>query len=164
MSDSVFIETTIPSYFVARQPRSLLQSARQELTRRWWNTHRNEHVLYTSPLVLEEAAGGDPLLAERRLFLLAKLPVLEMTDQIASLGKELVQRGILPTVAGRDAAHIATAAVHGMDFLLTWNCRHIANAHIRKRISACFSAYGIEVPVICTPQEFLGDEDNPAKS
>lgn len=160
MPDAIFIETTIPSYYVARGSRNVVHLARQELTREWWDFHRSAYELYTSQVVLEEAAEGDSVMAQARLSLLDGIPLLDISDEVADLADELVQKSILPEVAGRDAIHIASSAVHGMQFLLTWNCKHIANPHIRERIRACFSKHGIDLPVICTPEEFIGDEDN----
>ena len=159
MPDAVFIETTIPSYYVARPSRNVVQLARQELTREWWDFHRASYDLYTSEVVLEEAADGDAVMAQQRLKLLASLPLLDISEHVADLADELVQSAILPPVAARDAIHLSSAAVHQMQFLLTWNCKHIANPHIRERIRTCFSRHGVELPVICTPEEFIGDED-----
>jgi hypothetical protein len=157
--DAVFIETTIPSYYVARPSRNLVQLARQELTREWWDFHRTAYDLFSSQLVLDEAADGDLATAQVRLELLNDLPLLDIDDQVSALADELVERAILPPVAARDALHISCSAVHRMQFLLTWNCKHIANPHIRERIRSCFSRHGIDLPVICTPEEFIGDDD-----
>ena len=160
MPDAVFIETTIPSYYVAKPSRNVVQLARQELTREWWDSRRTAYDLYTSEVVLEEAADGDAVMAGKRVTILAGIQLLDIDEQVAELAAELVQRGILPAVAARDAIHIATAAVHRMQFLLTWNCKHIANPHIRERIRACFARHGVDLPVICTPEEFIGDDDH----
>ena len=160
MPDAVFIETTIPSYYVARASRNVVQLARQELTREWWDLHRAVYDLYTSEVVLEEAVDGDADMARQRLELLAGIPLLDISAEVADLADELIQGAILPLVAARDAIHISSAAVHRMQFLLTWNCKHIANPHIRERIRTCFSRHGIDLPVICTPEEFIGDEDS----
>ena len=138
----------------------MVQLARQELTREWWEFHRTSYELYTSQVVLEEAADGDTGMAQNRLNLLAGIPLLDITEEVADLADELVQKGILPSVAARDAIHISSAAVHRMAFLLTWNCKHIANPHIRERIRNCFSRHEVDLPVICTPEEFIGDDDN----
>jgi hypothetical protein len=116
-------------------------------------------MLYTSEAVLEEAGEGDSLMADARLRLLAGIPLLDINEQVADLADELVQKGLVPATAARDAIHIAAASVHQMQFLLTWNCKHIANPHIREGIRACISRQGIELPVICTPEEFIGDDD-----
>lgn len=160
MPHSIFIETTIPSYYVSRPSRDLLQLARQELTRDWWDDQRQQFDLFTSQLVLDEAADGEPEKSSERLQLLAGIPLLDLNEQVQALAKKLVSSGILPSVAGRDAFHIAAAGVHRMDFLLTWNCKHIANPFIAERLLTCFSEVGVHLPVICTPEQFSADEND----
>ncbi len=161
MPDAVFIETTIPSYYVARPSRNLVQLTRQELMREWGDFHRATYDLYISQVVLDEAADGESTMAADRLRLLDGLRLLDVDEQVSALADEIVRRVILPPAAARDALHISCAAVHQMQFLLTWNCRHIANPHLRERLRACLSRHGIDLPVICTPEEFIGDDDNP---
>ena len=160
MPHSIFIETTIPSYYASRPSRNLLQFARQELTREWWDGQRHQFDLFTSQLVLDEAAEGDPAKASERLQMLSGLAILDLNEQVAALASELVERNILPILAGRDALHLAAAGVHGMGFLLTWNCKHIANPFIADRLQSCFSAMGVHLPVICTPEQFNTDDDD----
>lgn len=160
MPHSIFIETTIPSYYVSRPSRNLLQFARQELTREWWDGQRQLFDLFTSQLVLDEAADGEASKAYERLALLAGIPLLDLNEQVQTLAKEVISRGILPSVASRDASHIAAAGVHRINFLLTWNCKHIANPFIADQLHACFSQAGLHLPVICTPEQFFADETN----
>jgi len=160
MPHSIFIETTIPSDYVSRPSRNLLQFARQELTREWWDGQRHEFYLFTSQLVLDEANEGEPAKAAQRLQLLESLELLDLNDQVEALATALVGRRILPATAIRDASHLAAAGVHGMDFLLTWNCRHIANPFIADRPHSCFSEMGVHLPTICTPEQFISDDDN----
>jgi len=157
MPESVFIETTIPSYLVARRSRDVVQVARQELTAEWWSLQRQKYELFSWQIVLDEIARGEPEMARRRLELLDGLPLLDIDDAVTALAKELVEDSIVPEKAADDAFHIACSGIHRMDYLLTWNCRHIANPHIQRRIRACFSRQGIDVPVICTPEEFVGN-------
>lgn len=159
MLHSIFIETTIPSYYVARPSRDLIQFARQELTREWWDTRRHDFDLRTSQLVLDEAAGGEPVKAEKRVKLLDRIPLLDLNEQVEALATELLSVGVLPAIAGRDAYHLAVAGIHSTDFLLTWNCKHIANPFIADRLLSCFSAAGVHLPVICTPEQFFIDDD-----
>ena len=156
---SVFIETTIPSYYVARPSRDLLHLARQQLTREWWDTRRQHFSLRTSQLVLDEAAGGEPVMAAERLKLLEGIPLLDLNDEVVTLAIKLLADGVLPAAAGRDAYHLAAAGIHRTDFLLTWNCRHIANPFIADRLQSCFSGHGAHLPVICTPEQFFTDDD-----
>lgn len=160
MAHSIFIETTIPSYYVSRPSRNLLQFARQEITREWWDGQRLEFDLFTSQLVLDEAGEGEPAKADERRQLLAGIELLDITGKVEALAIKLVGSGILPSVAGRDAFHLAAAGVHRMDFLLTWNCKHIANPFIAERLQSCFSEMGVHLPLICTPEQFITDDDN----
>jgi hypothetical protein len=157
---SIFIETTIPSLYVSRPSLNLLQLARQELTRQWWDFQRQQFDLFTSQLVLDEAADGEAAKASERLQVLAGIPLLDINQPVRALADQLVSRGVLPSVASRDAVHLAAAGVHRMDFLLTWNCKHIANPFIADQLQACFSAAGVHLPVICTPEQFFTDDTN----
>lgn len=130
----IYIESTIPSYVVARPARDLLQAARQQLTRDWWEFQREQHELFTSQVVLDEIASGERTMAERRLELMAGLSLLISTPDVEALADEVLKSGLLPATADGDAAHIALATAYGMDILLTWNCRHIANAAIVGRL------------------------------
>ena len=152
----VYIESTIPSYVVARPARDLLQAARQQLTRDWWDLHREQHELFTSQVVLDEIAAGEREMAERRLELMAGLALLISTPDVETLADDVLQSGLLPATADGDAAHIALATAYGMDILLTWNCRHIANAAIVGRLRKLVAKQGYTLPEIYTPEEPLG--------
>ena len=164
MPHSIFIETTIPSYYVSRPSQNLLQFARQELTREWWDARRHEFDLFTSQLVLDEASEGEPAKATERLELLAGLELLDLNEEVEALAAKLVGSGILPATAIRDASHLAAAGVHGMNFLLTWNCKHIANPFSADRLQSCFSSMGVHLPSICTPEQFIADDDNDSQN
>jgi hypothetical protein len=151
----IYIESTIPSYVVARPARDLLQAARQQLTRDWWDLKREQQELFTSQVVLDEIASGDPAMARLRVGLVAQIKLLDLTDNANALTKVILRSGVLPADADRDAAHIALATVHEMDILLTWNCRHIANAFIQAKLRKLADAAGFILPVICTPEELL---------
>ncbi len=134
MNKRVYIETTIPSYLAARPGRDLIQAARQQITHAWWNAARENYDLCISQIVLEEAASGDAEAARMRLLFLDDLPLLDLTEAVNDVAKAIVASGLLPREATRDAIHIAVASVHGVDFLVTWNCRHIANAAIMREL------------------------------
>jgi hypothetical protein len=151
----IYIESTIPSYVVARPARDLLQAARQQLTRDWWEFRRTGHEIFTSQLVLDEIAFGETEMANRRLELMADITLLESTNKAGELTRNIMNSGLLPAKAEGDGAHIALATVHKMDILLTWNCRHIANAFILGRLRRLVESYGHSAPTICTPEEFL---------
>lgn len=151
----IYIETTIPSYVVARPARDLLQAARQQLTRDWWDLQRGPHELFTSQVVMDEIAFGERAMAQLRLELLQAVPLLPVTDEVKELAGGILAYGLLPTTADRDAAHIALATAYEMDILLSWNCRHIANAFIQAGLRKLADASGFTLPVICTPEELL---------
>ncbi|HTQ40526.1 MAG TPA: type II toxin-antitoxin system VapC family toxin [Pirellulales bacterium] len=155
MKPRVYVETTIVSYLTAWVSRDLVMAANQETTRQWW-TERKEHFeLYVSQAVIEEATGGDKEAAQRRLEIIEEISILSITDEVKALAKLLVAQVPLAQRAQVDALHIAASAVHGMDYLLTWNCSHIANATLRPKIESICRANGYEPPVICTPQELM---------
>lgn len=157
MRPSVYLETTVVSYLTARPTRDLVRAAHQQLTQEWW-ARRDAFDLYVSQYVLDEAAAGDINAAALRLEALRDLPLLEITQEATALGRELLRAAALPTKAEIDALHIAVAAANGLDYLLTWNCSHIANAAMRPKIEAICRASGFEPPVICTPMELKEDE------
>jgi predicted nucleic acid-binding protein len=152
MKPVVYVETTIPSYLTAWTSRDLVRSAHQQITREWWD-RRNAFDLYCSRLVVQECQAGDPQAAADRLAALAGIPLLEQTAEAAELAEALLRDVPLPATAAADALHIATAAVHGMQYLLTWNCTHLANVVLRPQIEAVCRAAGYEPPLICTPEE-----------
>ena len=156
MPKSVYIETTIASYLTSRPSRDLLRAAHQEITREWWKDHRGRFDLFASGVVVEEAGRGDPDAARRRLDALDGLPLLEMTEEVFELAGSLLETGVLPQKARIDALHIAVAAVHGMDVLLTWNCKHLANGEIMGAVARHLWSRGYAPPVICMPVELMG--------
>lgn len=154
---TVYLETSVISYLAARASRDLVLAAKQRMTWDWWDTCRGRFSLCVSQLVLDEAGGGDQDAARQRLDLLREIPVLSATDEVAELAEALVQERVLPRRAAKDAIHIAVAAVHGVDFLLTWNCKHLANAQLLRAVNHLLTESGYEPPVICTPDELMGD-------
>ncbi len=153
----IYIESTIPSYIVARPARDLLQAARQQITRDWWDLRSSHHALFASQIVLDEIVGGEVAMAHKRLDLMANIPLLDLTDEARSLTQVVLGSGLLPPRADRDAAHIALATVHEMDILLSWNCRHIANAAIQRGLRQLVESSGLALPVLCTPEEIIGE-------
>ena len=150
---SVYLETSFASYLVAWPSDSLVTAALQRLTQRWWDARRDAFELFVSELVLAEARSGNPSAAARRLAVLATIPVLHATPAAEALTERILAARLVPPKARADAAHIAIAAVHGMDYLVTWNCRPIANAITRKRIEQLLREAGYDAPVLCTPEE-----------
>ena len=155
MAERAYIETTVVSYLTARPHRDVVIAGHQQVTREWWDSRRNDYELCVSQLVLGEAADGDPEAAQERLAILRPMTVLETTTAALGLAKELIQAGALPAKAAGDALHIAVAATHAVPYLLTWNCRHLANAAMRPLIESVCAAKGFKAPIICTPEELL---------
>ena len=154
--DTVYLETTFISYLVARPSRDLIVAAHQQATHDWWATRQNEFEKFISQAVIDEASAGDPAEVQKRLAIIGGLRALEITEEAESLTQAIINAGILPQRAVRDAAHVAVAAVHAIDYLLTWNCRHLANAQIARRIGLTCEKLGYRMPVICTPEELMG--------
>lgn len=153
---TVYVETSIISYLTALGSRDLVQAAHQEVTRSWWDS-RDEFALYASQIVIDEASAGDARAAIRRLEALDRIPLLDVTDEVAVLANRLVNDGGLPKRAQIDAFHVSIATVHGVDYLLTWNCKHIANASLRGKIESISRAAGYQPTTICTPFELPKD-------
>jgi predicted nucleic acid-binding protein len=153
----IYIESTIPSYVVARPARDLLQAARQQTSKDWWELKRHQHELFTSQIVLAEIASGEAEMAKQRLETLAGIPVLRVNEEAEKLTLQILGSGLLPAAADRDASHIALATVYEMDILLSWNCRHIANASIQARLRKLAEKSGLTLPVLCTPDELTGE-------
>lgn len=160
MASSVYIETTIPSYLIARRSPELSMAAKQQTTRNWWDERRDGFDLFISDAVLLEASGGDPAAAKRRLEILGGIPSLSPKPEADEIVLSLIERLNLPDRAIADAAHIAICVVHGIEYLLTWNCTHIANATFQPIIGEVCDAFGFSMPVICTPDQLLGDDDD----
>ncbi|MFB3891934.1 MAG: type II toxin-antitoxin system VapC family toxin [Phycisphaerae bacterium] len=153
----VYIETTIVSYLTARPTRDLILTAHQEITREWWEACRRAFELFVSRLVLDEAARGDAEAAAKRLAILRDLPELPVTGEATGLAARLLREGLLPRQAAADAMHLAMATVHCMDALLTWNCRHLANASILGEVGMFVRRMQYELPIVCTPDELMGE-------
>jgi len=156
MALTVYIETTIVSYLTALPSRDIVQAAHQQITRDWWE-RRSRFDLFVSQEVVNEAARGDSAAAGRRLDALRGIPVLTITDEVLAFADRLLRAGTMPENATIDALHVAVAVLNGLDYLLTWNCSHIANAAIRHRIDQACRDSGFGPPVICTPEELLED-------
>ena len=155
MKPRVYLETTIASYLTARPSRDLVMAANQAITQEWWTNRSDMFQMFVSQTVIKESSAGDQGAAQRRLEFLEPFPRLDITEEVETLAANLVEATPLPLKAQADALHIAVAAVNRMDYLLTWNCTHIANATLRSRIESVCRSRGYEPPVVCTPQEML---------
>jgi hypothetical protein len=157
---TVYIETSIISYLTARPSSDLLAAAWQKVTVDWWDTQRCRFDMFASDIVIEEAGRGDDTAVARRLGALAGIPLLAITDEVIALSEALIEAKALPQKAIGDSLHIALSAVHGIDYLLTWNYRHIDNAETKPVIRRVCLAKGYGPPEICTPQELMGVFEN----
>lgn len=155
MAERVYIETTFNSYLVARPSRDVIVAAHQQITHEWWQSRRQSYDLCVSQLVRKEAGAGDSQAARERVEVSQAMTLLETTEQALELAKELILAGALPVKAADDALPIAIGAVNGIPYLLTWNCRHLANATMRPVIEQVFTDKGFKAPIICTPEELL---------
>ena len=153
----LYLETSVVSYLTARPSMNIITAAHQLITTRWWAHRRADFELVISELVLEEAARGDADAAAKRLEALEGIPVLGVTSDVSDLAWSIVRDHLLPAKAFPDALHIAVASVHAVDYLLTWNCSHIANAELLPRVTKLVEETGFNMPFVCTPEELLGD-------
>ena len=155
MKPKVYLETTVVSYLTSRPSRDIITAAHQQSTQEWWDGRRNKFDLYISQIVIQEAGSGDDEAVERRLAAIEGLSEIETLPAAVALAQGLIADGLIPKNAAVDALHIAIATVQGMDYLLTWNLKHIANATIRNAIAAACRQRGYEPPIICTPEELM---------
>lgn len=154
----MYIETTIPSFYHEVRTSSDIV-ARKEWTRQWWDGAQESYELVTSPAVLDELAGGVPEWSEIRLALVRHLPLLPVDPAILEIVQTYIEYKLMPSDPGGDAMHLALASYHKCDFLVTWNCRHLANANKFGHIRRVNTMLGLFVPALVTPLEMLGDED-----
>jgi len=157
MNLKIYVETSIVSYLTARPSRDLIISAHQQITLEWWENRRANFDLYASQFVVQESSAGDAAMARKRLNALDGITLLGINQEALDLARLLIEKGPIPEKAEIDALHIAVATANGMDYLLTWNCKHIANAEMQVGIGRLCRASGFEPPVICTPEELLGE-------
>jgi hypothetical protein len=135
----------------------LIIAGHQQITKEWWSLRKDKFDIYISQFVIDEARAGDAEAARDRLIAIKNFPLLDITLEVDDLATRILASGIIPPKAGTDAVHIAIASVHQMQFLMTWNCVHIANAIFARSIERICRDYGLEIPVICTPEELLGE-------
>lgn len=159
-ANTVYVETSVVPYLTARATSNLLAAAWQTATAEWWDKHRSRLELRTSALTVEEAGRGDHEAAARRLEALDGIVMLPIAATAVTLADALIRRRALPASALNDAVHIAVSAVHGVDYLLTWNFRHLANAETRPLVREVCERQGYASPEICTPSELMGGTED----
>lgn len=157
---TIYLETTIPSFLTARPSSNLVVAGKQEVTRQWWERRKEKYQLFLSQYVLDEASSGNTDASKKRMEVLEGIDLLSVDEEVIRLAKVILSTGIIPMKASTDAGHIAVATRHGIDFIITWNCTHIANAEILSRINYIVSKEGYFLPIICTPDELFGGEEN----
>jgi predicted nucleic acid-binding protein len=153
--ESAYLDTNIVGYVASRPSRDVVTLAHQQITREWWNGRRNHFDLHVSELVLFEAGRGDESAARERLDLLRGLPVLRIDASARALADKIFRATLLPDKAAADALHLALSAVNGMDYLVTWNCTHLANGAVLKVVNRVCVDNNYEPPIVCTPEELM---------
>ena len=134
MKESIYLETTVVSYYTSKPSRDIIVLAHQEITRQWWSKAIKRYNVFISEVVIEEAGFGDPEAAKRRLEELKVFPHLELNDKVEEMAQVYMERLEITKKSFRDAAHLAVASVHNIDYLVTWNCAHLANGEIIKKL------------------------------
>ncbi len=157
MKPSVYIETTVISYLTARPSRDLVVAGHQQTTYDWWTNRLPGFEAFLSPVVIDEISRGNAAMAQRRLDAVSELKLLELLPEVEKLADVYFAQLQLPMRARADALHLAFAAWHGMDFLVTWNCSHIASGFVRREIKKTNALWEIISPTICTPEELIED-------
>lgn len=155
MKPTVYIETTIVSYLTARPSRDLIVAGHQQITAEWWEDVRPKVDCFLSPFVIQEASRGDSVMVEKRLESIADIPVLAQNETVDELAQRYFVKMSIPERAKIDAFHLAIAAAYEMDYLLSWNCRHIASAQVQRTIQKMNDEFEIQTPVMCTPEALM---------
>ncbi len=156
MKPTIYIESTIPSYLAARTPQLITSLTKQIVTKEWWEDQRHDFRLFVSSYVIEEVSSGNPGASRKRLDFLSGIEILAIDETVISLTNSLMNEGLFPSEYATDAAHVAIASRYGIEFLLTWNCRHLANPFQHAKISKVIEDRGYRMPLVCTPMHFSG--------
>lgn len=151
----VYMETTIPSYLVSRPNRDIIILSHQEITKDWWENERSKYDLYLSEYVIEEISKGDEILSQKRIDLIKGIMLLEHNNEIETLAGQYLKYLELPKNAAIDMLHIAYSVYYEMDYLLTWNCKHLANAYLKVKLVKLNNKSGYKTPEICTPEQLI---------
>lgn len=157
MKPTVYLETTIISYLTSDPSRDVVIAGHQQITHAWWNNHRQGFDLFVSQLVDKEIRAGNPEMAKKRLMLIKGLKAIPLSEEALVLAQNLISKGPLPKNAADDALHIALASVYEMDYLLSWNCKHITNLFIQRDLAKILARSGLRLPTIGTPESFMGE-------
>lgn len=156
-TETVYVESSVISYLTGRPGSDIVITARQSMTVHWWHNKKRKFKLFISAMVIQEISKGDASAAQQRLDAIESLPLLETSEEALSLAEDLIAKGAIPANSEEDALHIGIAAAGGIDYLLTWNFRHINNAQTKGRIAAVVESRGLQCPVLCSPEELGAD-------
>jgi len=159
MKESVYIESSVISYYTSKPNRDIIIAGRQEITREKWSKILDNFESYISALVLQEIEQGDSDAAQKRIKAISGLPVLSISEKAEELALILIKKGPIPDKNPEDALHISVSAVNGIEYLLTWNFSHINNAQMKSKILKIIEDCGYQCPIICSPEELLGEEE-----
>jgi predicted nucleic acid-binding protein len=157
MKESIYLETTVVSYYTSKPSRDIVILAHQEITREWWPRAIKRFDIYISDIVIQEVSSGDPKAVKRRLDEISNFAYLESNDRVEEISKVCIQRLNIPEKSALDATHLALASLYDIDYLVTWNCAHLANGEIIKKLIKINNFLGIHIPIICTPEELLNE-------
>jgi len=152
---TIYVETSVISYITSQPSRDLIVAAHQQITHDWWENALTHYDPCISPIVLEEISRGDPLAAQLRMGKISSFPVLEILPEVHNLAVLNFKKSDIPEKARADSYHLALAAWHGLDYLVSWNCTHVVNGRIRMIIEEINARQGIRTPIICTPEELM---------
>ncbi|NEP85935.1 MAG: type II toxin-antitoxin system VapC family toxin [Okeania sp. SIO2C2] len=156
MSKTLYLETSVIGYLTARASQNLIVAANIAVTREWWETRRSNFEIYVSEVVLNEIAKDDPEMAQKRIEVITNLPFLFANETVTNLAEQFLQQTNLPLKASDDTLHIALATVYDLEYFSTWNCRHIANPDIQRKLSEISTNFGYQLPILCTPYQLAG--------
>jgi hypothetical protein len=157
MKSKVYLESSVISYFTAKPSRDLIQAAHQEITRNWWEIGYPLCECFISAYVVDEIQKGDPVAAQKRLDAVRAVSILTSNPEVDNLAEQFFEKMKIPDHAKLDCFHLASAVINGMEYILSWNFKHIANPTIKKIYREINQSKGLVTPEICTPEEMLGE-------
>lgn len=153
--EQVYLETTIQSYLVSKESRDIIVLGHKELTKEWWLKNKNKYELFVSEIVIDEISQGNPDLIKERLEIIKEIKALKLTNEIENIASKYMEFFNFPDKLVRDIYHVSYCVFYNIDFLLTWNCKHIANAHFKIQLEKLNNKLKLYTPMICTPEELL---------
>ena len=160
MKEKIYLETSVISYYSARPSRDVIVLAHQAITRSWWPIALKQYDIYISEVVIEEMSMGDPEAASKRIESVNEFAELKLSEDVERMADVYMREFEIPKKAFRDTLHLAFSSVHNIDYLVTWNCAHLANVHVIKKVRRINTEFDMPIPIICTPEEFEGGNDN----